>query len=326
MKTKYRISLAVFLVLLLANLYIYKNRNKGYEFLNQCSYETIYPCCDSSDAGIKKWYRHMNIYPAAEVQAARAYSKTEFGIEPADSAFGKVYKIMKPLYGYFYKGRRLLDRSDYNYAGPLEQYKILKENGYIISENAYAGFLHFFSRSNDVLIRHVQTTGHINEHVFSEVFLPEQKKWVYTDVSGGIASVRDKRNGRLLNCADIMIATDKNEIGQLEINFLGDSAGVYRRADTLQQYFDYYFAGTNVLYYYYTVDLNKVYDTWFKLKHYFSKASWHETYTHLKLSNRKFYIKQAAAIAGLISFLVFGYFFVRYKMRGNKKHASTNSA
>lgn len=324
MRTKYRISLVVFLLLLGVNLYIYKNRNKGYEFLNQSSYERLYPCCDSSDSGITKWYRHMDIYPAAEVKAAREFSQTEFGISPEDSSYDRVYKIMKSLHRLFFYNRRLADNSDYNYAKPLEQYKILKERQYIISENAYAGYLHFFSRSNEVLIRDVGTTGHINEHVFSEVFLPEEKTWAYVDISGGIAWVRDRRTGKKMNCADIMIAVDKKEVNQLEVNFLGDTAGVYHNAaDTLQQYFDYYFAGTNVLYFFYTVDLEgKVYQPWFKIKHYFSKASWHEIYTHLQLSERKFYIKQVAAIAGLISFLVFGYFFVRYKLRKKVINAS----
>jgi hypothetical protein len=316
MLTKYRISLFVFLALLGVNLYIYKNRNNGYEFLNKVSYATLHPCCDSADAGIKKWYRHMDIYPASEVQAAKAFSETEFGIQPGDSSYTKVYKIMKVLHRLFFYNRRLADNSDYNYARPLDQYKLLKERQYIISENAYAAYLHFFSRSNDVLIRDVGTTGHINEHIFSEVFIPEEKRWVYVDISGGIAFVKDKRTGKKLSSADIMIAVDKKEVNKLEVNFLGDSTGVfYNAADTLQQYFDYYFAGTNVLYYFYTVDLDgEVYQPWFKLKHYFTKVSWHEIYTHLNISDRKFYVKQVAAIAGLISFLIFGYFFVRYKL------------
>lgn len=265
----------------------------------------------------------MDIYPAAEVEAGKIFSQQEFGIVPADSSYKKVVKILKGLYQQFFFNRRLADNSDYNYANPLTRYKILKERQYIISENEYASLLHFFSRSNDVLIRDVGTTGHINEHVFSEVFLPEQQRWAYVDVSGGIAGVRDKRTGHLLSSADIMIATDKKEISQLEINFIGDSTGTYHRADTLQQYFDYYFAGTNVLYYFYTVNLEgEVYKPWFKLKHYFTKASWHEIYTHLPMSERKFYIKQAVAIAGLISFLVFGYFFVRYKLMRKVINAS----
>ena len=323
MRLKYQISLVVFLLLLLANLYIYTNRNKGYEYLNRKTYAELHPCCDTSNAGIKKWYHNMDIYPAADVEAGKALSQQEFGIAPADSSYQKVQKILKGLYHQFFYNRRLADNSDYNYANPLTKFRILKERQYIISENEYASLLHFFSRSNGVLIRDVGTTGHINEHVFSEVFLPEQKKWVYVDVSGGIAGVRDKRTGQLLSSADIMIAADKKEIGQLEINFIGDSTGTYHRADTLQQYFDYYFAGTNVLYYFYTVNLEgEVYKPWFKLQHYFTKTSWHEIYTHLPLSERKFYIKQAVAIAGLLGFLVFGYFFVRYKLRRRVINAS----
>ena len=315
MKTKYRISLVVFLVLLLANLYIYTNRNKGYEYLNQKSYAELHPCCDTTNSGIKKWYRNMDIYPAADVKAGKEFSEQEFDITTTDSSLQKVQKILKGLYHQFYYNRRLADNSDYNYENPLNKYKILKERKYIISENEYASLLHFFCRSNDVIIRDVGTTGHINEHVFSEVFLPEHQKWIYVDVSGNIAAVRDKRTGNLLSSAAIMIATDKKEISQLEINFIGDTTGTYHRADTLQQYFDYYFAGTNVLYYFYTVNLEgEVYQPWFKLKHYFTKTSWHEIYTHLELSDRKFYIKQVVAIAGLISFLVFGYFFVRYRL------------
>jgi hypothetical protein len=323
MRLKYRISLVVFLLLLLANLYIYINRNKGYEYLNQKTYAELHPCCDTTNAGIKKWYRNMDIYPAADVEAGKAFSQQEFGVLSSDSSYRKIQKILKALYRQFYINRRLADNSDYNYAKPLTRYNILKERQYIISENEYASLLHFFSRSNGMLIRDVGTTGHINEHVFSEVFLPEQQRWVYVDVSGGIAGVRDKRTGHLLSSADIMIATDKKEISQLEINFIGDSTGTYHRADTLQQYFDYYFAGTNVLYFFYTVNLEgEVYKPWFKLKHYFTKASWHEIYTHLPMSERKFYIKQAVAVAGLISFLVFGYFFVRYKLMRKVINAS----
>lgn len=319
MRLKYQISLVVFILLLLANLYIYTNRNKGYEYLNRKTYSELHPCCDTTNAGIRKWYRNMDIYPAAEVEAGKSFSRQEFGITPDDASYTKVQKILRALYHQFFYNRRLADNSDYNYATPLNKYKILKERQYIISENEYAALLHYFCRSNDILIRDVGSTGHINEHVFSEVFLPEQKKWVYVDVSGGIAGVRDNRTGQLLSSADLMIAADKKEIDRLAIHFIADTTGTYHRADTLQQFLNYYFAGTNVLYYFYTVNLEgEVYKPWFKVKHYFTKASWHEIYTHLPLSERKFYIKQAVAIAGLLSFLVFGYFFVRYKFGGGK--------
>jgi hypothetical protein len=296
-----------------ANLYIFLKRDNGYEFLNQQSYQNLYSLCDSGTDCYQKWYEKMNFYPENEIIEGAKFTSSEFGVQQPDSTLVKLFKIMRPLHQLYITNQKPQNKQDFKTLNPLQQYLFLKNNSCEASESYYTSMLHYFARCSNILIRHVHSTGHVNEHVFNEIYLAEKKQWIYTDVSKGILAVRKKSDGKYLNAADIMDAVEKKNLPDTEINFPDSTMGIYKKSDSADNFFNYYFSGSDVLYYYYTTYLSKVYKTGHKLKHYFTRFSWYETYTYRKISNTKFYVKQAAAAMALLSFAVFVFLLFRYK-------------
>lgn len=145
-------------------------------------------------------------YPAQDVAEARALLQAA-GIGPSASTEERLRRVWLLVFQAL-DGHRGTPPPWLNRLPVLEQYRRLVKGEVRSHCNTFAGIFALFATAAGVPTRVVDTNRVLNgvdlsAHTFAEVYLPETGRWAYSDVTLGVAFVRDGRSGRTLDAVQL---------------------------------------------------------------------------------------------------------------------------
>lgn len=223
--------------------------HKG-SYIYQASQEEIYT---TDSIAVLKWAFKKGTYPEAEVMAARKLSADSIGIFEDDAAEVKMIKIASFLILKFYK-QLGSPSEELRTLTPWRQYEALRED---TTQDLYcthfSAMYSFFCRVNGLSIREIECKSVNDLHIFNEIFLPEEKKWVYSDLTHGI--VRMKKDRQIMSTLE-MYASLQDTTSSLTIESpLHQAQNVSFASAPIRQALQYNFDPKCAFYYYQTADL-----------------------------------------------------------------------
>lgn len=286
-----------------ANLFIFINRNRGFEYRKFSNIDELYsPHADNNF--LKRWTKPNERFTDAELQAGISLLKHEISIDTFQDEESKVIAIAGFLAHSFF--RQLGAPSDsLSRLSPLQQYQYLARNK---SAGLWCGHFQamfgFFCTAMGLSNRYIELVPVNNDiprdiHEVNEVYLAKAKNWVMVDVTRNILLVRGK--GHILSAAQYLDLGMQAWDDTLEFVRPDTTAG--KGVVAIRQFSsrDNYFNKNYLLRYYIETDLSKVYAPQEKIKRYILAHPWYEQYDPgNQHSNFLFRVKQ-----GFI-FLFFG--------------------
>lgn len=163
---------------------------------------------------IKKWMNSKELYTNSEIIQAKNLLFDSLKISIHDSAHVKLEKIAGFLIAAFYQQLGTPDLSLREYS-PWQQYQLLRSD---TTRDLYcthfSTMLAFFGRVGGLSVREVECKGVNDLHIFNEVYFPENKKWVYSDLTHGITYLT--HNGIPLNSVEVMKWIQEHKSDTLE--------------------------------------------------------------------------------------------------------------
>ena len=220
---------------------------------------------------------------------------SDIKIKTTDSSIVKIQKIAK----YILKNTANnagapIDSMDY--MSPLKQLECVVSKKSKIWCGTYTAIFSFFANRAGILTRLVCLEGKINNvlkagHSFNEVFIKEQNKWVFVDLTSNTLCVQtpseqylnaiDLYNLHKLNITDMIVTTIEND-SIINVNY-----------GKLKKFYEYYFSQNNSFVFYFKNQFeNQAYNFSSKIKRYLSQAPTFAIYSEASYSdNNKFYGK-----------------------------------
>jgi hypothetical protein len=205
-------------------------------------------------ASVSKWSFTKEAYAESEVHRARKLSADSIGIFEDDAAEVKMNKIASFLILKFYK-QLGSPSEELRTLTPWRQYEALRED---TTQDLYcthfSAMYSFFCRVNGLSIREIECKGVNDLHIFNEVFSPEEKKWVYSDLTHGI--VRMNKDRQCVSTLE-MYASLQNTTSSLTIESpLHQAQNVSFASAPIRQALQYNFDANCAFYFYQTAELN----------------------------------------------------------------------
>jgi hypothetical protein len=204
-------------------------------------------------ASVSKWSFTKEAYAESEVHRARKLSADSIGIFEDDAAEVKMNKIASFLILKFYK-QLGSPSEELRTLTPWRQYKVLRED---TTQDLYcthfSAMYSFFCRVNGLSIREIECKGVNDLHIFNEIFLPEEKKWVYSDLTHGI--VRMKKDKQSMSTLEMYASLQDTTSSLIIESPLHQAQNVSFASAPIRQALQYNFDPKCAFYYYQTVDL-----------------------------------------------------------------------
>lgn len=224
--------------------------HKG-SYIYQANQEEIYT---TDSIAVLKWAFKKGTYPEAEVMAASKLSADSIGIFEDDAAEVKMNKIASFFILKFYK-QLGSPSEELRTLTPWRQYEVLREDA---TQDLYcthfSAMYSFFCRVNGLSIREIECKGVNDLHIFNEVFLPEEKKWVYSDLTHGI--VRMKKDRQSMSTLE-MYASLQDTTSSVSIESpLHQAQNVSFASAPIRQALQFNFDANCAFYFYQTAELN----------------------------------------------------------------------
>ena len=305
-----RIASFSLLILIIINLVIGLNRNKGFNYTAHYSLEDLYPP-DCDEKCVAKWTSPDKRYTMAEIETARQFLIEKVGLDGLINTEGIIMQIAGFLHSRFKKqagNPGELIRS----LGPLQQLQLLlKDSSQKLWCGNYQAIFGFLSSAAGLNNRYVEIIAGESVHEVNEIFSPSYKKWIMVDVTrNNIFILQDSLPlstaeylHQQLNEKQVGLHIVKNEADKT-VNFDTVAVNHGRR--------DEYFTRKTVLRYYFEMDLKKIYSLPAKIKRYMIADPWFVVYDpHHNSSNLLFRIRQLFLAALGILLLVNVYLLVK---------------
>ena len=159
----------------------------------------------------------------------------------------------------------------------------------------------WFCWSQGIICRNIEIMNPGDHHVLNECYLPEQKKWVVVDLTNNLLAL--ELDGNPVNLLDTRYAV-KNRISLQAIRSSGDTM-VKTSLGPEERFFGAYYKKDIPLYFYHSMNYNKVQRTGYKLKSYLLPLSWYDIYLPEGGSNTGFYTRLLFIVLWIAAFFVF---------------------
>jgi len=148
----------------------------------------------------KLWFSDLKEYPQDEIELGRKLAKEEMHILQTDSVNKKVIKIGAFLCASFLD--QLGQPADSLFAAtPWQQFVILQQGDGKLFCTQFSDMFTFFCRIQNITTRQIESKNDDDRHIFNEVYLDEEAKWVYVDLKHNI--IFPTKNERPLTLIDL---------------------------------------------------------------------------------------------------------------------------
>ncbi len=293
---KRKLFLWIFLALTILNILVFFSRDR-FRYQSYTDYSSLYAPCDRKC--YDTWSGLAKDVPTDELLIAKKISDS-FLIEHAGT-YSRVLRIGNFLYNRFHNqlgspGAALQG------ATPLQQFRLLSANDSLeLWCNNFAQMFSMFCWSQDIVCRTIEVLNPGDHHVLNECYLPETKKWMVVDLTSNLLSISIR--GQLANFIDSRKAA-KDGVNMEAMISAGDSINS-KKVEWTQGNIPVYYKDDLPLYFYHTVNLEKVYGWQNKIRSYLTPVSWYDIFREKGGNNLPFYLKQVLIVLWIASFFVF---------------------
>jgi hypothetical protein len=299
------------LVLNAVSIYFFINRNSFGQFTRLSSYDELYAPAHNTLGDIEKWQQMRKQYPDTQLKEGKRLTEIYAGIKEQDSTLTKLIKIGSWLRRSFGRCEIGKPTDFFQKLSSIDQYKAASLAETPIWCGTFASQFSFFCYANGITCRYIESKGGADNHVVNESFIPELNQWVFSDLLNNVLYARDGNN-KIINTVDLLYRNSKNDTTAFIAyqQTANDSLQVLPRKEYSRLWKTYLNTG-NKLYFYYTTDLDYVYNSTQKTIRYIYPKTWFELFTLTPVSNTAFYLRTLFLYAGIISLLIFIPFYLK---------------
>ena len=312
--------LVTMMLFIIANVFIFINRNNKFEYVKYSDITELYPQ-EPGTSFLNKWHRYNENFSRAELDQGIILLNKQTGIDTVPDEKNKVIRIAGWLYQSFYQQQGIPD-AHLSKLTPFQQYNYLKKHP---EKRLWCGHFQrmfgFFCTAAGLQNRYVeivpvQDSVNAGYHEVNEVYLPGTKKWVMTDVTRNFLLI--SKNDQLLSAAGYL----NYRLHELPENLLitcFDSDTILTKSLLKGKFStDIYFNRNYFLRYYLNLNLSEVYSPVQRFKRYIWGDPWYEIYSPgLSHSNLFFRIKQFFFFGFLVLMILF--YTLMYKQRKSRR-------
>jgi hypothetical protein len=316
MKFSKKLLFAITVLFIIANVFVFIRRNKGFEYVRYSDTDKLYPA-DPDNSFLKKWNGYNEKFSKTELLQGLSVLNETIGVDTISNEEDKAISIAGWLHTSFYRQLGNPDNSLSN-LNPIQQYRYLqihKERQLWCGH--YQAMFGFFCTAAGLQNRYIEITPKKNSpndsyHEINEVYLPRIKKWMMVDATRNFLSI--KKEGQVFSASGYFDYMLNKQISPIFITSV-DSHSVFiqqKRAGELFE--DKYFNDNHALRYYLSMDLSRVYGIGSKIKRYVFGESWYEMYDPKNHhSNYLFRIRQFLFFGLIAEFLLLVLSIIRNK-------------
>ena len=294
------------LILTIANVLIYSNRDH-FQYQPFRSYGQLYGDCN--EACVEQWKQDFSASPAAERQEAARISDSLLSQKNA-TTLQRIQQLSTAIHEKF-RHRHGYPTASFLQLSPVQQYRTLQQPGTTekLWCGVYTAMFTYLAWSQNITTRSIEVQVPGNAHVVSECYVPELAQWVMTDPTYGMPGVQDNR-GKWLDLQSFRAALRAGRA--LYVVNGKDGKNNLVPLDTSAFPIQVYYrpAGSRDLYYHHT-SLQDAYKPVEKLKRYLLPVSWYDIYNTDGKTNLLFWVKIAALLLWVISFIAYCRFLIR---------------
>lgn len=287
---------------------VYKANQRERNSVTELYYSSV-PVGNYSTYALQEWQHTSPFITATEEEQARLLLNTQTQVNQEDPTLVKLKGT-----GLFILGQldhaRGIPGDTMDSVSPFQRYLFALAGRSKVWCGDLSSIFSFFLSAQHVYSREVCLEGktgdvHLAGHSFNEVYIPELDQWLFSDLTSGALLLRYE--GKYLNAIDLY-QLHRNEVQGIEVLLFRDRHVAMMPYDSIKPFYDYYFKNEARFTYYLNKQYKKdLYSFTSKLVRYFSKDASFVNYAGTFVNdNRKFYFKQAAALAlsGFILYLV----------------------
>ncbi len=254
------------------------------------------------------WNRYFTDFPLEGRAQAKGFIDSI--LKGSDTAtLAQIKQIGSFLYNQFGKqlGKPVLNDQ---LQDPWDIYRFFSADS---SRKLWCGHLsmmfNYFCLARGIETRMIEIMKPGDHHVVNECYVPAIQQWVLVDITYNQLLVSEE------NGMPIGLTAFRRLQGRpvnLQVQAANDS-GRDLRPDT--GYVRNYYSGNDPAYYYCTINPKVVYRTTEKIRRYFLPGSWYRILATEPASNFPFYLKQALALAWLLSLIYLLYSWIKLKRK-----------
>lgn len=281
---KYKQLIIALFLLTVFNILIYVNRD-NFQYKPYSTYNQLYTNCIDTKC-LNKWKASQVQFSKTDLSGAFSISKQRGGIKENDNTHTKLQKIFLLLYVQFYD-QLSRPTPEFSSKSALEKYFALQNNHEQLWCGNFGEMFLLFCTANNITCRYIEIFKPSDHHVVNECFVPETNRWILIDLTTNVFGIN--KNEQSFGLMDIQqkMVPQNFQIGYSDSNsrIQYDASG--KRLTALKSYIN----SADQFYYYYNIDLKKVYTTTDKIKRYFLPSSWYELFSTVRTGNTLFFLK-----------------------------------
>jgi hypothetical protein len=320
MKLSSKVLFIITLLFAAANIFIFLNRNNGFEYIKYSGIRDLYPA-SPDNSFLNKWNNHNKKFSKEELNEGLLLLNQFIKIDSITTDKKKVISIAAWLFKSFDK--QLGTPADsLSRLAPLFQYRSLiahKEKQLWCGQ--FQAMFGFFCTAAGLKNRYVEIVPvraghHAGIHEINEVWVNEIKQWVMADVTRNFLLIN--KDSQSLSAAEYLDYRCQNQLQSFLITRFDTALNAVQSVRIESSSVDNYFNNNYALRYYLNKSLSEVYTPAQKAKRYFLADPWYEMYSpgsgH---SNFLFRVKQFFVFGFLVFLLLLLLRTIKYRKQKN---------
>lgn len=249
---------------------------------------------------VLKWNPQLDEFSPKDTVQVQKILAQDFHVAPSDSSFQKMTKISAGLIRVM-RGLPGNPSDDVFQLSPLELYDHCKKRNIAVYCTQYTLLYTFFCKMAGLTVRPIESFGANDRHNTYECFLPEENRWVWSDLLNNIIYLEDEQGK--LNLLQTLSYIHQHNMIDVNVIGLNDTfKRSIRLGKSVEAPLEFNFDSTCVFHYYHETNLSKVYSGQERLLRFLGNKTWYERYALKPKSNTWFYLKYALFLAFMISF------------------------
>ena len=289
----------------LVSIYFFINRNTLGNFTRLVTYDELYSTAGNSTNDLKKWQNIQHQYPGEQLQEAKKLTALYAGIKDTDSSLTKIIKIGSWLRRSFSKCEIGKPTDSFEKLSKIDQFKAATRAESPIWCGTFGSQFLFFCCANNITSRYIETTGLADNHIVNEFFVSELNQWVFSDLLNNVLYCKDG-NGNLLNTVDLLYMNSQKDTNAITaFQQIGNDSILVVPGREHSKLWHTHLNSSNKLHFYYSTDLNQMYNPVQKIIRYIYPKTWFEIFTLTNVSNAAFYVRMLFLYSGIFLLIIF---------------------
>lgn len=248
---------------------------------------------------VETWRPMHDAYTQEEIASAKDILNREFNIKQEDSSPAKMMKISSRLIQVL----RALPGNpgpEVFRLTPLALYEQCKQKKVQVYCTQYTLLFTYFCKMAGLVVRPIESFGVNDRHSTYECYLPEEKRWVWSDLLNNIIYLEDERGK--LNLLQMLSYLHTNRMIDINVIGLDDSLNrSVRLGKAVEQPLRFDFDSNCVFHFYHETNLDWVYSKQQRWIRFLGDKTWFSRYAPKKESNIGYYLKYPCFLLFLLS-------------------------